>query len=450
MLVKELRQGLRTNLFVVAFILLQTFMVLCLMAGLADPNSNDADGFFWFFIVVTLLLVQPLRGFSALSSEYTLNTMDLIQLTRLDGWRIVLGKWSALNAQSMLFITGVLPYLVIRYFMGNVDFVTDLLALGLIGLGSALATAFTIGLSVFKSVLLRGIIVGVTAFAGLSMFGTLGFAFSMRTSSYSFAGIAIAVLAACYGCFFFLSFGASRIAPLSENHAIRKRLTAIGFALLSATILFSNIDEGIVLPIAGIILGLACIDALTEPLPIYSRVLSSARRNVLSRFLALFLTPGWLSGIAFFLVCCGIWLGLFFLVGKVGGGDFLEDGDAPLLFLSYCNIIIFPLLFIHLFFSKHASNQFTFGFYVFIQMALAVITLLAGVMANALGGGYEDSVYLWFPVPSVLLVGSTMSNLDDQLFFYIALATTILCVAVPLLRNRAAVRDFARNLKPRK
>ena len=75
MLVKELRQGLRTNLFVVAFILLQTFMVLCLMAGLADPNSNDADGFFWFFIIVTLLLVQPLRGFSALSSEYTLNTM---------------------------------------------------------------------------------------------------------------------------------------------------------------------------------------------------------------------------------------------------------------------------------------------------------------------------------------------------------------------------------------
>lgn len=450
MLVKELRQGLRTNLFVVAFILLQTFMVLCLMAGLADPNSNDADGFFWFFIIVTLLLVQPLRGFSALSSEYALNTMDLVQLTRLDGWRIVLGKWTALNAQSVLFITGVLPYLVIRYFMGNVDFVADLILLGTIGLGSALATSFTIGLSVFKSVLLRGIIVGVTAFFGLSMFGTIGFAFSMRASSYTFAGIALTVLAAGYGCFFFLSFGASRVAPLSENHAVRKRLTAIGFAILPALFLFGNIDKDAVIPIAGVILGLACIDALTEPLPIYSRVLSSSRKNPLSRFFALFLTPGWLSGIAFFLVCCGIWLGLFFLVDLSGGDDFLKDDGGPLMFLSCCNLIIFPLLFIHLFFSRHASNQFTFGFYTFIQLALAMFTLLVGVMGNALGGRHEDWLYLGVPIPSVLITASNISSLDNKLFFGIAIATTILCVTVPLLRNREAVRDFSRNLKPRK
>ena len=39
MLVKELRQGMRTNLFSVAFILLQTVMVLSLLAGLAGPGS---------------------------------------------------------------------------------------------------------------------------------------------------------------------------------------------------------------------------------------------------------------------------------------------------------------------------------------------------------------------------------------------------------------------------
>jgi hypothetical protein len=55
MLVKELRQGMRTNLFTVAFILLQTVMILSLLAGLSDPGSSEVDGFFWFFIVVILL-----------------------------------------------------------------------------------------------------------------------------------------------------------------------------------------------------------------------------------------------------------------------------------------------------------------------------------------------------------------------------------------------------------
>ncbi|GAH00794.1 unnamed protein product, partial [marine sediment metagenome] len=95
MLVKELRQGLRTNMFSVAFILLQAFMVLCILIGAASPGSNDSSGAFWTFVVISLLIVQPLRGFNALSSEYQLNTMDLIQLTRLDTWRITLGKWIA-------------------------------------------------------------------------------------------------------------------------------------------------------------------------------------------------------------------------------------------------------------------------------------------------------------------------------------------------------------------
>ena len=158
MLVKELRQGMRTNLFTVAFILLQTVMILSLLAGLSDPGSSEVDGFFWFFIVVILLVVQPLRGFNALSAEYQLNTMDLIQLTKLNGWRITLGKWTALNAQTLLFLTGVLPYLVMRYFLGNVNFVIDLAALGMLGLGSALASAITIGCSVFRFFILRGII----------------------------------------------------------------------------------------------------------------------------------------------------------------------------------------------------------------------------------------------------------------------------------------------------
>ena len=98
MLVKELRQGLRTNLFTAAFILLQVFMVLSLMIGAAFSGGGEdtSGGFFWMFITVTLLGVMPVRGFSALHKENQINTMDLIQLTRLSAWRITWGKWLAL------------------------------------------------------------------------------------------------------------------------------------------------------------------------------------------------------------------------------------------------------------------------------------------------------------------------------------------------------------------
>ncbi len=46
-----------------------------------------------------------------------------------------------------------------RYFLGNVNFVVDLAALVYLGLGSALASAITIGCSAFKHFVLRGLLV---------------------------------------------------------------------------------------------------------------------------------------------------------------------------------------------------------------------------------------------------------------------------------------------------
>ncbi|MEX2581166.1 MAG: hypothetical protein WD342_19060 [Verrucomicrobiales bacterium] len=448
MLVKELRQGMRTNLFTVAFILLQVFMVLCLAAGLVGPGSPSIDVFFWFFIVVTLLAVQPLRGFNALSSEHQLNTLELIQMTRLDGWRITLGKWTAINAQSLLFITGVLPYLVIRYFLGNVNFVADLVGLGFIGLGSALATAMTVGVSVFKNIVLRAILVVGMGIALIALTQIVGQTLLRGgLGSDHAATLALLFLGGCYGCFCFLSFGASRIAPLSENHATRKRLVALGVALLGCLFLFTSTDETVVLVFTGLVLALACADALTEPLPIFSRVLRPFRKNAPGRAAALFLAPGWIAGLGFFVVSALFWLGIFKAVEFTGGLSLLDDTKGLVTFLSLCNLLIFPLLVIHLFFAKQASNQFTFGVYTFIQCSLAMLTLLMGALAAAVGQNAE-STYLWFPVPSVLLTATQSTAAENPLFLFFAVATTALCFFVPLLRHPGRVREFRRHLKP--
>jgi hypothetical protein len=460
MLVKELRQGMRTNLFTVAFILLQTVMILSLLAGLSDPGAAEIDAFFWFFIIMILLVVQPLRGFNALSAEYQLNTMDLIQLTRLNGWRITLGKWTALNAQTLLFLTGVLPYLVMRYFLGNVNFVVDLAALGMLGLGSALASAITIGCSVFRFFILRGIIlIGFAmGFSGLfvGLQSTLfGSGLSGGSDLWQLGLIAISLV---YGCFFFLSFGASRIAPLSENHSTRKRLVALAFTLLALGLSLAGIEEVAVSVVSGIILGLAAIDALTEPVPIYSRVLEPFRKNPLTRFAALFLAPGWISGIGFFFVCAVLWAvalhGDNFFADTSPGisgrifriGTFALDQGRVILFLSMINLLLFPLIIIHLFFGKQTSGNFTFSLYAFIQCILLFLTGMIMTLAGALAR-FEELIYTLAPLPSVLIFANGRGEADEFLYLILALATTFLGVAIPLLRHRATFRQFQHHLK---
>ncbi len=452
MLVKELRQGMRTNLFAVAFILLQTVMILSLLAGIADPGSPASSGFFWFFIVVTLIVVQPLRGFNALSSEYSLNTMDLIQLTRLDAWRITLGKWTALNAQTLLFLTGVLPYLVMRYFLGNVNFVVDLAALLFLGLGSALASAITIGCSAFKPFVLRGILLVGAGIGFISLFTLMqtmlfGSLFGSFARVAFMAAVALAIL---YGCFFFLSFGASRIAPLSENHATRKRLVALSFAGLAfaVALLWPNAKDAAIV-VFGLILGFSCIDALTEPLPVYSRVLEPFRKGPLRRLAAWFLAPGWLSGIGFFLLCAALW-SLAFVWAWPSSFDFKNPVEGTTGLLSMANLLLFPLIFIHLFFPRHASGSFTFGIYTFIQACLGMLTGMTATLASALSR-FDELVVSIVPIPSVLLIAVANKGVSPNLELVrlgIALLTLILAVAIPLLRQREALRDFMRNLKP--
>jgi len=445
MLVKELRQGMRTNLFVVAFILLQAVMILSLMIGLADPGSSAVGSFFWFFVVTTLLVVQPLRGMNALSSEIQLNTMELIQLTRLDAWRITLGKWTALNAQTLLFVTGVLPYLVIRYFLGNVNIVMGLAALLTLSLGSGLASAVTIGCSVFRNFLLRGVILTGFGIGFVSLFAMLEQTFfSTGLAGRNLWMLTLVCLSLVYGCFFFLSFGASRIAPLSENLATRKRLVALGFTLATAGFSFSGLSEPIHV-ISGLILGFSVIDALTEPLPLYARVLQPFRRNAMTRVASFFLAPGWISGIGFFVFCSLIWGSILFSGGFLASGSWRFEIEEMTLYLSMCNLLIFPLIFIHLFLGKLASGNFTFGLYTFVQACLLMVTLMATVFASAIPR-YENLVCLVLPLPSVLIYGALEGNADDPVFLAIAFTTTILAAAVPLARSRQNLREFRHHL----
>jgi hypothetical protein len=71
--------------------------------------------------------------------------------------------------------------------------------------------------------------------------------------------------------------------------------------------------------------------------------------------------------------------------------------------LSSANLFLFPLIFIHLFFPKHASGSFTFGIYTFIQGCLLLLTIMIAALAEALDR-FDHLIFALVPIPSILLV----------------------------------------------
>tara|TARA_R110002096_G_scaffold44160_12_gene118832 strand:- start:521 stop:1576 length:1056 start_codon:yes stop_codon:yes gene_type:complete len=350
----------------------------------------------------------------------------------------------------MLFITGVLPYIVMRYFLGNIDIVMDLVGLLLVGIGSAFATAITVGCSVFQNIILRGTIVIALGIAFTSLFTIVTSQVFGRGAigADQWFNIGILVVACIYGCFFFLSFGASRISPLAENHATRKRLVAIAAGLICALFLYSSVDESTIIIVCGIILGMSCIDAITEPLPIFSRVLLPFSKNPITQLQALYLSPGWISGLGFFLVCSSLFFGIFVAANFITGSNLIEDREDAVALISGFNLFVLPLIFIHLFLPKETAARFAFPIYVGVQAVIIGVTIMVAAIANAVGR-WEDLIYTLLPFPSVLLFAYGDHSISKPHYLFIALGTTLLCLIVPLLRNRKSVGEFFTHLKPR-
>ena len=166
MIVKELRQGLRTWVFASAFITLQMLLVLTLALTAAAGNTEAASYFFWWLIGLILIGIMPMRGFNALTDEIRMQTLDLLVLTRLSAWRIAFGKWVALVSQSALLTLSILPYVVLRYYHGGVDPFREAAGLFLLWLLSSGLTAVIVCFSTQRSLILRLAVLAAIGFGG--------------------------------------------------------------------------------------------------------------------------------------------------------------------------------------------------------------------------------------------------------------------------------------------
>lgn len=400
-LVKELRQGLRSKAFTGIFIgvhgIMITMIAMWLVSqldgapGASDPSARD--GFFWTLLGITLLVAFPLRGMAALTAEVKAKTLDLVQLTHLSAMRIVTGKWLAVVAQSTLVIVSVLPYAALRYFFGRVNVADDLIAIGLLFLGSLLFTALAVAASLLAPVL-RGLLIFVVVYFGLMggiglVFGGASGPFRML-SSFGMAGwgtgAMVVILAAAY-IWLALTDAAAKIAPVVENYASPRR--AACFALLGGLVLLSVWAAQEMVIAAGMaimpFLGWVCVTSLCEntaDVPALYR--PWARRGFLGRLAGRILYPGCATAVLFSVITVSFWTVIISLATSRAGSSNPVDNGELLLMLGLPLATVFPALLFAWFEVKEGARVWI---YVLIQV-------LCGFIAGTASGLSPDTIPL--------------------------------------------------------
>jgi hypothetical protein len=404
-LIKELRQGMRARVFIVSFLLLQVFLVVLVLGNVAakgDTSTLDFQNhFFWVIIGFALLVMMPMRGLVAVSLEIKNRTMETIMLTRITAWRVVFGKWSALFAQSLLLVSAVLPYIVLRYFIGGDDVVSDfewiLFMLWFSGILIAAGIAVSaLGNPVVRIVILVGIIIVIVNGVGELVPRGIGLSKPWEIIGWLLIlGFFIPAL--------LFELTASGIAPIAENHAVRRRLLAVLFFVASCGLVSMSggtFEAGTVVPLL-VLIGVCYYELAEKPRLVPRMIQALARRGWLGRIAGLFILPGWPSALLFSLFVIPTAMIICYLFAPP---DAKTGWLLPI--FAVLGSVLPPILVCHLFWPK--MNQ------VLLMAVLynVVLTALAAILEGfaTLTHFKVDEVLAFLPSVPVLMIATNAES----------------------------------------
>lgn len=358
MLVKELRQGLRTKGFVGTLVGFQLVMLVLTLAALGTQSAatvtaraagaSFSTGFFWAVLSVQMLIITPSRALGGLQSEAEAKTLDLLVLTRLTAWRIVLGKWISLLAQAVLLLIAMLPYLIIRYFTDNADLISELArCLMMLGLCAVLTAAGLWGSGVGKLVrVVMAIAMGVFMVNLLGVFGS-GVA-RVGVSRSPFGNLIEMPFDIFNGLFltaFFLVSAVRNIAPLAENHSLFTRALPL---LMLLPVPFAEALKAHGLAVRQLFLSAGFLGFVLlfelgvgrNPMPAQWR--DWYRRGGLMAWMGRAALPGWPSAFLFGTIATAAWIACAFTVLPLNSVSQLESAKAAWLAVLAFSGIVFP------------------------------------------------------------------------------------------------------------
>ena len=444
MLVKELRQGLRTRSFIAVFLTLQAVLGVILLTASAAATSDHAgssiSSIIFVFFSIAVLIIQPLRGIAALSSEVKGNTIDMMVLTRLSAWRIVTGKWAAIVSQSALILVTIIPYLILRYFFGGMNLLGEIVLLGMIFFTSAALTAVTVGLSASGSVILRSVLPIVGLPIGsyiLLVFFTFGGGIEdlvelcALEDRESWNILAMYLAGSAYLGFFFLSTGTSLIATYAENHSTLRRVIALLAACIAGIVgsIGTLTDPDVMLAVLVLILTPVFAVSLTEFAPLVSPVYRKfTKRGPLGSLAGFFFFPGWPSGVFF----CAL-ITLVAAVPLILNYSYHISDDHAIISLACLGTLLFPAAIINLLRMKGAQRVSN---YILLGIASCILSLVLAGIAESMSSRDFLWLFVWMP-PVIFVMQANSAFNGDMLLAAIVVIDAALFALLLILAQHA-------------
>ena len=128
-LIKETRQALKSRQFVVTFsVLLVAALAWTVVGSLSmmphiyvTPSAPRMLIGYYVVLAVPMLLVVPLAAYRSLENEIDDGTLELLSITTLSPWQIVLGKLASAMLQMLLYFVVIFPCVAYAYNLRGVD-----------------------------------------------------------------------------------------------------------------------------------------------------------------------------------------------------------------------------------------------------------------------------------------------------------------------------------------
>lgn len=132
-LAKEVRQAFKSggfqSLFVVLLVVAWGYTLLAISWG--DPSSGAGLFIGYYFILNLALLVGvPFQALSSMSSDVEVQTYELLSITAIRPWQIVVGKLLVATIQMIVLLAALAPCLLFTYLLGGVSVPMVVLSLG--------------------------------------------------------------------------------------------------------------------------------------------------------------------------------------------------------------------------------------------------------------------------------------------------------------------------------
>lgn len=422
-LIKETRQALKSRQFLVTFSAILVASLGWTIAGslsmmpqiYSQPSAARMLIGYYVVLAIPMMLVVPLAAYRSLEVEIDDGTLELLSISALSSWQIVLGKLASAVLQMLLYLVVLLPCVAYAYTLRGVDLPAVALMVAIVVAAASTVTVFALALApvsrgrggriatllvVLGTLLLVEYLIGYTVVILINEGNPL-------PGIWTAYAVAAATLVCGSGSYLLLTTTAALLTPESENRSTPVRIAMLIFTLTALGMAAFAIEAGqpedrqsqdfaaggllISLTVLAVVWTYGGSLLVAESDQLTPRVTRTLPATMAGRAVLTFLTPGPATGLVFAAVMALMLLGALWLgVDRVSQrfGLNARGADSAILwgqlYVSYLIIFLFAARWIVAAVRIRNNPRVEVGFAAMICVALmaALIPYSIGLHAN--------------------------------------------------------------------